>query len=300
MNLAPKILFLFPSLVMACAPLAASAVIPPPATPLYVGNYQTIEIDKIDGLGNSTLFAYPGLPAVAMAFDGSGNLYAATEANVINEYNPQGNGTVFANSGLNIVTGMAFGTGGNLFVANGGSGAGTGYIEKYNSSGVGSLFAMTGTIQPYGGLAFDNNGNLFVAEEGNGTIVKYNSQGIGTPFVGGLYAYSMAYYNNYLYVATASDAIYKVNSLGNATLFANTDLSDPAAMAFDADGDLFVVNGNNKTIAEFNSQGNGSIFATESYSMNAIAIVPEPATWTILALGVGAIIGRRRLFSRGA
>jgi len=285
---------------MACAPLAASAVIPPPATPLYVGNFQTIEIDTIDGSGNASLFAYPGYPAAALTFNGGGDLFAATGANVINEYNPQGNGTVFANSGLNDVNALAFDSGGNLYAANLGSGAGQGYIEKYNSQGVGSVFAMTGTIQPSGGLAFDNSGNLYVAEEGNGTIVKYNSQGIGTPFVGGLYAYSMAYYNNYLYVGTASDAIYKVNSLSNATLFANTDLSDPAAMAFDANGNLFVVNGANKTIAEFNSQGNGSIFATESFYMNSIAIVPEPATWTILALGAGAIIGRRRLFSRGA
>jgi sugar lactone lactonase YvrE len=299
MNMTSKILF---SLIAASAPLAASAIVsppPPPAAPLYVGNFSTPEIDTVGASGSASTFAYLGYSAVGLAFNGNGQLFAALGNNQIYQFDSQGNATLFANTGLNGVDAIAFDGGGNLYAANLGTGAGNGYIEKYNSLGAGSVFAMTGTIQPSGGLAFDNSGNLYVAEEGNSSIVKYNSQGNATPFAGGLAAYAMTYYNNYLYVATASDAIYKVDSLGNATLFANTDLNIPEGMAFDPNGNLFVANQANGTIAEFDQQGNGSIFATETFVMHSIAIVPEPATWTILALGAGALIGRRRLFSRG-
>ena len=36
------------------------------------------------------------------------------------------------------------------------------------------------------GLAFDGSGNLYVANQGNNTIEKFNSSGIGTIFASGV------------------------------------------------------------------------------------------------------------------
>jgi len=52
-----------------------------------------------------------------------------------------------------------------VFVSN----AGNNTIEKFSPDGAGSVFASTGLNIPLG-LAFDNLGNLFVANYGNKTI----------------------------------------------------------------------------------------------------------------------------------
>jgi len=86
-------------------------------------------------------------------------------------------GSVFANTGLNGPSGLAFDSAGNLYAAN----AGDMTIEKFTPGGVGSLFANTGLEAPHG-LAFDSLGNLYVANNGNNTIEKFTSGGAGSVF----------------------------------------------------------------------------------------------------------------------
>src|SRR5208282_2453800 len=109
---------------------------------------------------------------------------------------------------------------GNLFVATQAN-----QIYKINPQGTASLFASTGLDYP-DALAFDAFGNLFVANELNNSIEKFDS-------------------------------------LGNGTLFANTGPIQPAGgMAFDNNGNLYVALEGNYTIEKFNSQGSGSLFAS--------------------------------------
>ena len=94
--------------------------------------------------------------------------------------------------------GIAVDQNGNLYVANQGDNT----IEKFNSSGQGTVFTSSGLNQPIG-PAFDSGGNLYAANAGSSTIEKFNSSAQGT-------------------------------------LFANSGLSNPVGIAFDSSGNLFM------------------------------------------------------------
>ena len=58
------------------------------------------------------------------------------------------------------------------------------------------------------------------------------------------------------------------------------------------------------TIEEFNSSGGvGTVFASTELDMPvglAFQPVPEPATWSLLAMGIGVVLGGRRLRRRSS
>ncbi len=74
--------------------------------------------------------------------------------------------------------GLAFDSKGNLYAANFGDST----IEKFNSSGVGTLFASGAGLVGPAGLAFDGSGNLYAANFNGNTIEEFNSSGTGTLF----------------------------------------------------------------------------------------------------------------------
>ena len=155
-------------------------------------------------------------------------------------------------------SGMAFDNSGNLYVAN--FGAST--IAKFDSSGQGSIFASSGLNGPRG-LVFDSSGNLYAANSVTSTIWKFDSS-------------------------------------GNASPFASTFLNSPSGMAFDSSGNLYVANSGASTIAKFDSSGQGSIFASSGLNQPwDIAVqIPEPATWSLLALAIGVFLAGQRLRHR--
>lgn len=144
-------------------------------------------------------------------------------------------------------------------------------IVKFDSSGYGSVWANSGLVDPYG-LAFDGNGNLFVANNGNNTIEKFDSTGHGSLFAD-----------------------------------ANAGLSWPMGLAFDDSGNLYVANthfypgvGGDGYIEKFDSSGNGTVFATGGMKWFGFMTiqVPEPGTWALVALGAATLFGSRRLRRR--
>src|SRR5438874_2200457 len=110
----------------------------------------------------------------------------------IDEFTPNGVRSIFA-SGLTSPFALAFDSGGNLFVADGGNeNAGSGAVYKFTPAGVRTTFAL-GLSNP-AGLAFDSAGNLFVAEfgeinggPGTGRIYKFTPNGVRTTFASGLF-----------------------------------------------------------------------------------------------------------------
>lgn len=192
---------------------------------------------------NTTLLALSLLLAVPSAGRAANLFVANSRANNIVEYTSSGgvlngNGTVFANAGLNYPVGLAFDNAGNLYVANY-SGSN---IVKYTSSGAvlnsnSTVFANAGLNGP-AALAFDSIGNLYVANNLGNTIEEF-------AFSGGV-----------------------LTSTG--TVFASAGLLDgPGGLAFDSAGNLYAASANNNTIIKFSFSGgalstNGAVFASSA------------------------------------
>jgi len=150
----------------------------------------SFEIYKFTPGGVQSTFASPlGVIAFGLAFDSAGNLY--TGANFesgpaqIWKYLPDGTASLFvtASSPSYTFNDLAFDRSGNLFVS-AGNGLGQCLILEYTPDGTESTFA-TG-INSVRGLAFDNTGNLFLADVLGGNILKFTPGGSMTLFASGI------------------------------------------------------------------------------------------------------------------
>jgi hypothetical protein len=281
---------------------------------LFVAYGGSGTIEEFNSSRVGTVFA-SGLNGLAgLAFDNSGNLYAAV-GDTIEKFNSSGVGTVFASTGLNLPWGLAFDSAGNLYVSNPGNDT----IEEFNSSGVGTVFASSGLNLPLS-LAFDSAGNLYVANEGSNIIEKFNSSGVGTVFASsGLNAPAGLAVNRdgNVYVSNiVGSSIEKFSSAGtDLGVFANgnSHLYLPYLLAFDSAENLYVANAMGRVDSDFPkisniveldpSGANASIFCS-SYNVEpsgmAFDTIPEPSTWSLLAAGALLLwpLLNRRLDSR--
>jgi DNA-binding beta-propeller fold protein YncE len=117
-------------------------------------------------------------------------------------------------------------------------------IQDYTSGDIsgdsynGEMFTNT-SLAAESGIAFDNQGDLYVANGGNNTITEYNSSGV--------------------LIATIS----------------SNQLSNPNGLAFDEYGDLFVGNSGNGEVLEFTPSGLASstptVYASGLGSPNGLA-----------------------------
>jgi sugar lactone lactonase YvrE len=279
---------------------------PAGADTIYVGDYGgTIQqFNTSGGSGSAFGVAAPYGP-FGMAFDKVGNLYVSSYGNnLIQKFDASGVATTFATSGLNHPFDLAFDGSGNLYVANSGnpSSPGGASIMKFNTNGVGTTFVTAGLGYPFG-LAFDRNNNLYVANAGGTySILKYSPTGMESVFISNM-AYGpqgLAFDSGgNLFVAESSDIV-EYNSSGIGKVFAS-GLSQPENLAFDSSGNLYVADYGSDEIMKYDLSGVGSVFATlpagDFLGPVGIAIkpVPEPATWTLMVLGMGAIFGGIRI-----
>lgn len=145
---------------------------------LYVSNLGNSTIVRFTPAGVGSVFADPGLSEIysGLAFDSSGNLYAAGN-NAIVKFTPSGVRSVFATSALSQLRGLAFDRAGNLYASH----FNNDRVEKFTPAGIGSVFANSGLNRPLG-LAFDRAGNLYASNYGDNTIVKFTPDGVGSLF----------------------------------------------------------------------------------------------------------------------
>ena len=208
---------------------------------------------------------------------------------------------VFAHTGLNLPTGLAFNRAGQLVVCNYGDGSLSIYSAGGNllsrtatgllnpialavdgsdhifvstpnidaNSGVfrfspdaqhRTIFAAGIDLNPRG-LAFDPEGNLYVANQHGHTVQRYNPEGI---------------------------------LLGN---FASTGLQDPFALAFDAGGNLYISNQAGGHIRRYSPCGEDlgtfAVVPTALANPVGLAFVPVPEPTVSLVLLISAVFTGR-------
>ncbi|MBI5102955.1 MAG: SMP-30/gluconolactonase/LRE family protein [Nitrospirae bacterium] len=177
-----------------------------------------------------------GVKGLAVAVDGSGNLYVAEMDNhIIEKYNSSGiyvntlgvtGETGTDNSHFDNPTAVAVDGSGNVYVAD----TNNLRIQKYDSSGsyVSTLDgAGEGSFNFPQGVAVDGSGNVYVSDTNNHRILKYNSSGT--------------------YVSTLG-----VTGVPGTD---NSHFDQPQQMAVDGSGNLYVADMRNHRIQKFKSDG---------------------------------------------
>ena len=224
-----------------------------------------------------------------LAFDSSGNLFAAVTRRAppkgqyqgkILKFPPLGQQSVLGTVPQSFLEVVVTDSGGNTFALAQDAKLGLFYpstIYKFAPDGTGSIF---GSIPGQGnGLAFDSEGNLFAAGGGapgiSPSIYKFTSDGTRTVFAGpnaftdGTGPAGLAFdASGNLFVSTqgdpGDDAILEFTPNGMESTFA-TGLTNPLGLAFDGSGNLFVVEENEAPdgdILEFPLGGGQSTFAS--------------------------------------
>jgi len=253
------------------------------------------EILKIDSSGHTSVFASGLSSPTGLAFDSIGNLYVANLGNnTIDKFTADGTESVFASYALNSPIGLAFDATGNLYVAS----EGNSLIVRFDSGGNPSLFSSR-EPEP-AGLAFDRNGTLYVANWGN-SIDKLDTNGNKSTFASGLsLPVGLAFDStgNLVVANLGNDTLVRFDTNGVGSVITSVGprrFSGPCAVAFDESNDLFVLNNGDGTLDEFESNGNVGVIAYGLGTPTAIAIqIPEPSTWIMVVLGSSVLLACRR------
>jgi len=235
---------------------------------LYVANHGNNTIHRYSSTGADLgVFATTGLNMpTGVAFDNQGRLVVCNYGDgSLNIYSATGSLLSHVSTGVLNPIALAVDCHDNIFISTPNIGANTGVFRFAPDGGQRTLFATGIDLDPRG-LAFDQAGNLYVANQHGNTVQRFSSDGI---------------------------------SLGT---FASTGLRDPFALAFDASGDLYISNQSGGTIRRYSPSGEDlGIFATVSTPLaNPVGLVflpvPEPMPLSILLLGAGVIrlLSRRR------
>jgi hypothetical protein len=203
-----------------------------------------------------------------VAFDAAGNLYFADSGNnrvrevgtngIITTFAGNGpggnvgNGIAATNANLGSPLGLAFDVSGNLYIAD----YGASRIWMVNTNGIITTVAGNGNRSYSGdggsatnaglrfpiGLAFDTCGNLYISDAGNYRVRMVNANGtINTVAGNGTNAYS-----------------------GDGGVSTNASLSNPAGLALDSSGNLYIADELNNRIRVVTTNGIISTLAGKS------------------------------------
>jgi large repetitive protein len=187
---------------------------------------------------------------------GRGDTVLVSHAHSIERYDSftGADGGVFA-GGMSSPEGLAIDSMGNVYVANYDSNT----IEKFSPNGIDlGVFASTGLNQPVA-LAFDAvTGSLYVANAGAFTIERFSLGGVDLGvFASDPLASALACdtAGNLYVVSELYNRINRFTPTGSMSVFVSSGLKDPMGLAFDAGGNLFVLNRGDDTIRKFSSSG---------------------------------------------
>ena len=258
---------------------------------MYVANASSNNLATVTSSGVATLFASGFNRPTGMIRDANGNLYIANSGdNTISLVSPSGTVSTFA-SGFNIPVGLAFDTNGNLYVANGGNGT----ISRVTPDGTTSVFANGFDSVPVinaiasnitQGLAFDDQGNLFVTNHISGTVSKVTPAGSVSTFASGFNSPSNLIIdgsNNLYVINEGNDTVSTVTPSGFVSTYYKGISVESACLAFDQNGNLYIDEFGVSDVIKINPNGVRSTFASGSLvSSTGMLIISDPAAPAII------------------
>jgi sugar lactone lactonase YvrE len=207
--------------------------------------------------------------AVSLVFDANGNLFVGYQgnSNTIKKYDSSGTDLgVFAtnasssNGSMN-PAGLAIDQG-YLYVAN----YNVNNIKKFDATATTfpvsatATFTSTNLNHPWH-ISFDSNHDLYVSNFGNQIIEKFDTAGTDL----GAYVTADQRFGPSGIVAIGTDLyvvgnnhnqLRRFDSTGGSTLLVRSNVTYPYATAFDANGNLYVVNSGTAAIEKYDSTGN--------------------------------------------
>lgn len=259
----------------------------------------------IGAASKSTFASSVGGSVDSLAADSSGNVFAGTYASpggygFIEKFAPNANGGLYPYALFSF--GLTLDAKGNLFVDGETYPNQTAVVYKFTPSTNQSVFA-SGSGLSVGGLAFDSNGTLWMANGGYGTVIKFATNGTHSTFVTlpgpSTYPRCVAFdTQGDLFVSdSAAGIVYEfTNNAGSLSSAVHpfASLGEPYGLAFDSAGNLFVASESSDVIYEFVNTG-GTLssapvtFASGLAGPTALAIGAGPPSLNI-ANPAGAVV----------
>jgi sugar lactone lactonase YvrE len=272
------------------------------ATPTAIGDLTATATTS--GVSASAIFALTGVTSTAPAGSGIISTYAGNGTAGFS-----GDGGAAISAELDQPVGSTMDSAGNLYFAD----SNNNRIRKVTPGGVISTYAGNGTAGFSGdggeatsaelsgplGIAFDNAGNLYIAESGNERVRKVTPLGIISTIAGngtagyngdGIAATSAElnnpngivvdksgnvyigdYFNNRVREVNTAGVISTVTGTGtggysgDGGLAINAEVYWPAGVALDSSGNLYIADDNNSRVREVNPAGIISTFAGTGY-----------------------------------
>lgn len=275
-----------------------------PSGNIYVVNYGNNTISEYNSSGsfvNNTFGSSMIKNPAGLVFDASGNAYVLNYARTNNgNGNQNGNAYVaqYTSTGTYVSTiipnlgtanGITIDASSNLYIAQGNYNGGNNTVSQYNTSG--SLAFTTGsanTVNPVA-VAVDGSGNMYVLDNTNKNVTKFNSTGAyQSTVITGLTNPNAIYIDGAgnIYVGdsgtggtTGSVTVY--NTTGTV-LTSITGLTDPRGLVTDSKGNLYVSDYTNNSIKKFPKVGgyvlSGTLPAGLSFSSTTGIFSGTPTT----------------------
>jgi sugar lactone lactonase YvrE len=220
-----------------------------------------------------------------IATDSAGNVYVADEANNrVQKFNSSGAfvlkfGTGGSGTGAVVSAfGVAVDSAGNIYVTDGFAERGSGYVQKFNSSGAfvtawGGEGSGNGQfVNGAAGVAVDSSNNVYVADPGNHRIQKFSSAGTfitsfgsngsGNGQFSGPSGVAVDASGNIYVADTGNNRIQVLNSAGGFVNKFGTggsgdgQFTNPVALALNSSANVYVADTGNNRIEKFDSAGN--------------------------------------------
>jgi hypothetical protein len=272
------------------------------AATIFVGDYNGGKIESYSStgtdLGAFVTAGSGGLSAPGgFTFGPDGNLYVASRGTgSILEYDGTTGafiGTFSSPSGAGAPDDIKFGSNGNAYVA-----ASSGFYILNGTTGAVLSSVGTGTSS-YGETFLPSNGDFLLSQIGSGTVVEYTLGGVlvGTYATGGGEPVGLAVgADGRVYGADQSGTVAVAPLAGGAMSTFASGFSTPEYLAL-LGGTLYLTDYNAKTVDLLDGSGTVTGSFSTAFSPYGIAVqadAPEPASLSLLGLGLGSCLLLRR------